>query len=292
MTRLSGALVVLALSRMPAAGNDQEPSRFEISLGLNRALSLLDATFISSYAPPSVFEPSRATAGQTLALHGEPGSGFDFGVRYFPARRLGIELRVGYLRTSIGGENDSYRYSHQFVTKGSALAAVPELVTHEGSLAWPDTQGRLRQITLALNGVTRWRSAERVVTSLSAGLSYLRLAGGASSLGFTSFELSSGRSVAVDQYQASFAVEPIGQLGFNAGAEWDFALARNLSVVIDCRYFYAGATPVPVHLERVVTKTPVAKRIGVKEIESALHPGPVELNPSFSAILFGLKYRR
>jgi len=261
-------------------------------MGLHRALSLLDATYTSSYVPLSVFSPSRADAGQTLALQGEAGSGFDLGVRYFPAQRFGVELRLGYLRSRIGGKNDSYRYSHQFLAKGTGAAALPETVTNEGSLDWPDTEGRLRQLTVAVNGVTRWRPAPRIVTSVSGGLSYLRLKGGAGSLGFTTFQLGAARSVSVEQYQMSFAVVPVGWLGLNAGAEWDFTVSRNLAVTVDCRYFYAPSASVPVHLDGIVSRSSVSKGLGVKEVEAALRPGPVQLRPSFSTILFGLKYRR
>jgi hypothetical protein len=275
-----------------AMAEEEAPPRFEIAIGLNRALALLDGSYASSYTPPSAFPMARASAAQALTLKGEGGLGVDLGLRYFPSRRAGVEVRLGYLKSHIGGKNDSYNYFHQYVPRTGGLAGAAELTTLQGAVEWPDTEGRLRQVVLGLNGVTRFKPAERVAASVSGGLSYFRFTGSLRNLGFTSFESTGTGSLAVDQYRMALGVQPAGRLGWNAGAEWDFAVTRSLAVVVDCRYYHGGAAPIPVHVEKIVSASPVTKRLGLKQIESALAPAPLELDPSFSRILFGLKYRR
>ncbi len=264
---------------------------FEAWVGLTAVGPRAAGSITTSFVPPLDSGTPTGAAGQTLWLDGRTTVGFEAGANYFLTRRVGVQLLFGYDRFDLGGQNGPYSVLLNY----SAVLppnTVPQSLTYQESLAWPDTAGQLRQLTLAFNGVARWALGERLTGSLSGGLSVFDVRGDAQSLGYTAGRVGGHGALFLDDYQVSFSLGPDHSLGFDLGGAVDLALTSRVSLVADVRYFNGGSLTPAVVVTGIANPSQVITQRSPSSIQQVLNPPPPSLSAARSRILIGVKIRR
>ena len=288
------ALCVLVLCA-PAAGQTPTPApppgRVEVFGGFSLVAPRVDSTLTTAYAP--TFRNATATsssAGQTLQLSSETGYGVELGVNYFVTDVVGLQVLFGADRFDLGGSNGPYTARLEYISRMPPDSTPHPAVAYRLE-KWPDTVGQLKQRTLSVNVVGRWPLGQRVVGQVSGGLSYFRMDGLVSPVGYSSFSLGGHSVLFYDRYELEVALDAAHAFGINAGAAVDVELSRAVALTADFRYFTGGTITSPVAVTQILNEEEVIMLDPLETIEETLRPPPVELKPTRARFMAGIKVR-
>jgi hypothetical protein len=232
---------------------------------------------------------AEGSAGQTLALDPGAGGGIEVGVNLFPARSLGIQGFVARSSADFAGVNSPYTVQLRYISRPPPdYQPVPVAVSQ--SVAWPDTTGALRQMTVGVGPVARWRRAPLTVEA-AGGLAWIRLSGEAESLGFTTFSLGGHSVLFADEFRLRVVLEPAWTFGGYLGGALGVDLGRHLALTAGLRMLIAGDAEAVARIDTVSASTGAVTTPSPREVEAILALDPVTLSPRRFALTVGLSLR-
>jgi hypothetical protein len=186
-------------------------------------------------------------------------------------KNIGLQVLADYHRPGLGGSNAPYNVEMQY------LAFEPG--TYSREIDWPASAGNLTETTFSLNALARFRVADNLSFSVSAGPSAFHFEGKAGYIGYTYFDL----ALVDGQYRltggtfqmvASFG--PQTKYGLNAGVEAAYEAFRHVILAFDVRWYGAPKSDLQMHIveDDVITKP-------IDEIETTIGLGTLRVNPSY-----------
>jgi hypothetical protein len=281
----------IAIAATARAGTD-----VEIFGGLLVFFPELDQSYDASYIPSRVGginqlfeEPDpRSRGSQSLALQGTTGVGFGLGLDVYPHRVLGLQFLLDRAHADLSGASPPHEVDLVW-NSINFPSSEPVVRTASFSFEAPPAAGRMEELTLSFNAVARWKAGSVVSGSVSGGLSYFRLRAEDLEVGALAGWLGGHAVLFTELYQMSFATETADTLGFNLGGDVSVALGPKVAVFADGRYFYGPKTGAPIHLGSFVSDNVVT--VPIDRVETFLALPPVELDPRYFRLLFGVKWR-
>lgn len=292
--RVTAAVVAMLMggAAVNAAGA-ADRSRFEVWAGGSLADPALDTTYQTRYSPNFGVGAGaivESTAGQSLNVHGSRALGAEAGLAWSPDGRWGIRLSAARSAGDLTGQNAPYSWSARIVTLPPP-SNLQQTFDVAQQIDWPDTEGRLRVLTLALGLSRRW-DGRRVGGAVSAGGALLRASGEVRSLGFTAFHLGGHSTFFTQEFEVEAALDPSTVAAFHAGADVDVALAGPWRLRLGCRFVRAAdPTPTP-RITRVVNEDEILLTEPLSRIRSELDLQPMRLALSSSRLLLSLVFAR
>jgi hypothetical protein len=282
-------LAILLGTPATSAGEDT-PGRphFEVWLGGSLADPALDTTYETRYSPTFGLGPVDSTAGQSLAVRGDRAFGGELGLGWSPDGRWGVRLSASRSAGDLSGTNSPYSWSARIVTLPPP-DYVPQTFEVAQQLDWPDTEGRLRVLTVALGATHRWQG-RRVGGGVSAGAALLRATGEVRSLGFTALHLGGHSTFFSQEFEVEAALDPATVGAFHAGADLDVALARRWRLRLGYRYLRAAEASLTPRVTRVVNEDEILLSEPLSRIESELALAPFRLDLSSSRLLLSVVF--
>jgi len=286
-------LLLLPLTQRIAAAQPPPPplGRVEICGGFTFVAPGVDTALTMAYTPP--FRNATATAssaGQTLQIASENGNGLEFGGAVFFTQAVGIQVLFAADSFDVGGVNGPHSAHLEYISR-MPPDYTPSPIVVERDEEWPDTAGELKQRTLSFNAVGRGRLGRVVVGEVSGGLSYFRMDGPISPLGYAAFTLGGHSTLSYELSELEVELGPAGSWGFNAGGGIDVELGRVVALTADFRYFWGGTITAPVIVSRVLNPDEVIMQDPLETIEETLQPPAAELKPTRVRFMAGLKIR-
>jgi hypothetical protein len=247
--------------------------RFELGFGWTLVGPAMNASYVNQYAPP-LTPPDRyisSSAEQTVLFKGKTTYGMNGFFNVLFTENIGLQVLADYHRPGLGGSNTPYNIEMQF------QAFEPEIYSRE--VAWPASAGNLTETTFSLNALARFRVADNLSLSVSAGPSAFHFEGKAGYIGYTYFDLAlvDGQYVlsgGTFKMVASFG--PQTKYGLNAGVEAAYEAFRHVILAFDVRWYGAPASDLQLHIveDDVITKP-------IDEIETRIGLGSLRVNPSY-----------
>ncbi len=266
------ALFLLLGAASPLAAADL---RFELGFGWTLVGPLTNATYINQYQP-KLTPPDRyiaSSADQTVRFKAKTTYGMNGFFNVLFTENVGLQVLADYQRPGLGGTNAPYAVEMQFL----AFDDTPE--TYSRSIDWASSTGNLTQTAFSLNALARFRVADTLSLSVSAGPTAFHFEGKAGHIGYTYFNL----ALVDGQYQLSggtyrMVVEfgPQTKYGMNVGVEAAYEAFHNIILAIDLRWYGAPKAAMPLHVVKDAIIT-----IPIDEIESAMGLGALSVNPSY-----------
>ena len=292
MLRLFSFLMVL----FSAAAVFGAPTDTEIFGGLGFWRPSLDTSYDASYVPSRVgginqlfvIPDPRSEARQLLALQGKTSPGLGFGVNVYPHRVLGFQFLLDRASVDIVGENGPHEVD---LVWDSINFPSPDPVVREASLSIDasDTEGRLDELALSFNLTARFGAPGAISGSVSSGLTYFRFHGEAERIGALAGWLGGHAVLFTELSEMSYETATADALGFNLGASLDVSLGSHAAVFVDGRFLWAPGTEVDVSLKEIISENVVT--VPLSQIQDYLELPPIEIDPSFFRVLFGVKFR-
>jgi hypothetical protein len=247
--------------------------RFELGFGWTLVGPAMNASYVNQYAP-TLTPPDRyiaSSAGQTVRFKGKTTYGMTGFFNILVTENIGLQILTDYHRPGLGGSNAPYNVEMQF------QAFAPE--TYSREVDWPASTGNLTETTFSLNALARFRVADNLSLSVSAGPSAFHFEGKAGYIGYTFFNL----DYVADQYvlsggtyQMVVSFGPQTKYGMNAGVEAAYEAFRHVILAFDVRWYGAPKSDLPLHVvEDVVITKPL------DEIETTIGLGTLRVDPSY-----------
>ncbi len=266
------ALTLLFAAAAPPAAAD---IRFELGFGWTLVGPAMSATYVNQYkpalTPPDGYVDSSAS--QTVRFNAKTTYGLNGFFTVFFSDNIGLQVLADYHRPSFGGSNDPYLLAIQFRTFGSTVE------TYSRSVDWDGSTGSLTETTFSLNALARFRVADNLSLSASAGPSIFHFEGQAGHIGYTFFNL----ALVGEQYQLSGGtyrtiVEfgPQTKYGLNVGVEAAYQAFRRVILALDLRWFGGAKADLPLRIvdDEIYT-------VPVEAIEAAIGLGNLRVDPSY-----------
>ena len=262
-------LFVLGAAVAPLAAD----IRFELGFGWTIVGPAMNASYVNQYAP--TLTPAdryiSSSAGQTVRFRGKTSYGMNGFFNVLFTKNIGLQVLADYHRPGLGGSNAPYNVEMQY------LAFEPG--TYSREIDWPASAGNLTETTFSLNALARFRVADNLSFSVSAGPSAFHFEGKAGYIGYTYFDL----ALVDGQYRltggtfqmvASFG--PQTKYGLNAGVEAAYEAFRHIILAFDVRWYGAPKSDLQMHIveDDVITKP-------IDEIETTIGLGTLRVNPSY-----------
>ncbi len=292
---MSRAPKSLFLALLCASASAFAETDVEVVGGLGFFRPDLDTTYDASYVPSKVgfnqlfvVPDPRSKARQLLSLKGKTSPGLGLGLNLYPHRVLGFQFLLDRATIDVVGENPPHDVH---LVWDSIAFPSPDPVVREASLSFdpPETEGRLDELALSFNLTARFGPPGAVSGSVSSGLTYFRFDGEAQRLGALAGYLGGHAVLFADLYEMSYATATADALGFNVGGSVDYALGSRAALFVDGRFFWAPRTEAEVTLTGIVSES--IPSVTLSQIDSYLDLPPIEIDPGFFRVLFGLKFR-
>jgi len=273
--------------------------RFELGFGWTLVGPMMNARYDNHYAPPltvapTVPPPSDRYIASSASHPGSPlekpgvvfkgkttyGMNGFFNVLF--TENVGLQVLADYHRPGIGGSNAPYLIEMQFL----AFDDTPE--TYSRSIDWDHSVGNLTQTTFSLNALARFRVADTLSLSVSAGPSVFHFEGQAGHIGYTYFDL----ALVGEQYQLTggtyrmiVAFGPQTKYGMNVGVEAAYEAFRHVILAVDLRWYGAAKAELPLHIveDAIIT-------VPLDQIEQAIGLGSLSINPSYVRAGLALRF--
>jgi hypothetical protein len=288
---------ILLVGLLSSSGAFAAPADVEIFGGLGFFHPALDTTYDADYVPSKVgginqlfvTPDPRSEARQSLSLQGKTGPGFGFGVNVYPHRVLGFQFLLDRASVDVAGENAPHEVD---LVWDSINFPSSEPVVREAALSFEaaDTEGRLNELALSFNLAARFGDSGGPVSGgVSSGLTYFRFDAEAQRVGALAGWLGGHAVLFTELYEMSYSTSTADALGFNVGGNVDIALGARAAVFVDGRYIWAPRTEAPVTLTEIVSENVVS--LPVSSIDEYLALPPMEIDPGFFRVLFGVKVR-
>lgn len=294
-TAAAGVLVLtftLAAFGATAQSTTEPPPRawtIELWGAAGVELTSLSGQLVSSYVPTLRYSDSgTGTAGQTLALDSGSSPAITLGIDFWPARNAGIRLSADWSETDVGGTSTPYDVRLEYEAR-QPPDYEPRRYVVERSTPWPDPDGELQRLTLALSGLARWTASPRVSAILSGGITSTRVSGDVDSLGFSTFWLGGHSVLFSETYRVGTSLEPTWVTGLDLGVAIEYALGERTALVVGYRWLGGSTARVPVRVREVLNPEEIITAMPIEEIESQLDPGEVEIESSRSRVHVGIK---
>jgi hypothetical protein len=279
--------LIALLCAVPSLAHAAEPTRrFEIFAGVTLVDPRLDAGYTTRFAPTL----GTGAGGQSLRVRGESGQGAELGIGFFPGRRLGARLTAGHTALDLGGANSPYAWRTR-VTERQPPDYQPREFDFTETTAWPDTTGRLKVLTLSLDGVVRWGEGRRVHGSVSGGLSALRVSADLAPVGYTTFHLGGHSTFFPQEYVLGLTLETRSTLGLNLGADVEVALGRTLGLRLGCALVRARSVDATVVELQIRSPDQVYLSTPIEQIQANLMPPALALDASATRLVVALVLR-
>ncbi len=272
--------LILLLAGVPAglAGD----LRFELGFGWSLVGPRMNSAYVNRYGP-LLDPPDRliaSAADQTVRFNGKTGLGMNAFFNVLFAENVGLQVLADYHRPGLGGANDPYDVEVQF------LAFEPEAWAR--AYDWPNSSGNLTETTFSFNALARFRIADDLTLSASAGPSIFHFNGKAGHIGYTYFNLADlgGEYVLTGEtYRMVVDFGPTTKYGMNVGVEAGYEAFRSVVLAFDVRWYIAAAADLPLH----VVDDDVINR-PLDEIEATIGLGSLSVNPSYFRAAVALRY--
>ena len=293
MSRAVAAIVLAMLVAGPGTATAEDGAarpRFEAWLGGSLTDPALSTTYETRYSPTFGLGSVDSTAGQSLTVRGDRAFGGELGLGWSPDGRWGFQLSAARAAGDLSGTNAPYSWSARIVTLPPP-DYVPQTFEAAQTFDWPDTEGRLRVLTLAIGVSRRWEG-RRVGGGLSAGAALLRASGEVRSLGFTAFHLGGHSTFFSQEFEVEATLDPSSVAAFHAGADIDVALAPSWRLRLGYRYVRASEASLTPRVTRVVNAGEILLDEPLSRIESDLALKPFRLDLSSSRLLLSLVFSR
>jgi len=256
--------------------------RFELGFGWSLVGPRMNASYVNRYQP-LLDPPDRliaSSADQTVRFNGKTGLGMNAFFNVLFAENVGLQVLADYHRPGLGGANDPYDVEVQF------LAFEPE--TWARAYDWPNSSGNLTETTFSFNALARFRIADDLTLSASAGPSIFHFEGKAGHLGYTYFDLALVGAEYVltgETYRMVVDFGPTTKYGMNVGVEAAYEAFRSVVLAFDVRWYIAAAADLPLHIvdDDVINRP-------IDEIEATIGLGSLNVNPSYFRAAVALRY--
>lgn len=247
--------------------------RFELGFGWTLVGPAMNASYVNQYVP-TLTPPDRyitSSAGQTVRFKGKTTYGMNGFFNILLTENIGLQILADYHRPGLGGSNAPYDVEMQF------QAFEPE--TYSREIDWPASAGNLTETTFSLNALARFRVADNLSLSVSAGPSAFHFEGKGGYIGYTFFDLAYVDDQYVlsgGTYQMVVSFGPQTKYGLNAGVEAAYEAFRHVILAFDVRWYGAPKSDLPLH---VVEDELITKPLDL--IETTIGLGTLRVNPSY-----------
>jgi hypothetical protein len=248
--------------------------RFELGFGWTLVGPALNARYVNQYQP-TLNPPSRyiaSSANQTVSFKGKTTYGMNGFFNVLFTENVGLQVLADYHRPGIGGSSAAYDVSVQFMTF--------EDVTHVTSLEELGSKGNLTQTTFSLNALARFRVADNLSISASAGPSVFHFEGQAGYIDYTYYDLADVGGGLYELTGATYHMVvgfgPQTKYGMNLGVEAAYEAFRHVILAFDLRWYGAPKSDLQMHVieDDLITKP-------IDEIEATIGLGALRVNPSY-----------
>jgi hypothetical protein len=256
--------------------------RFELGFGWTLVRPNMNATYINRYQPS--FTPAdryiSGLAQQTVRFRGKTTYGMNGFFNVLFTENFGLQVLADWHRPKFGGSNDPYAYSVQF------QAFEPE--TYADEIDWEASTGNMTTTAFSLNALARFRVADNLSLSVSAGPSVFHFEGKAGHIGYTFFELTQNGDqfeLSGGTYRMVVAFGPQTKYGANLGVEAAYEAFHNVILAVDLRYYASPKTPLQLHVveDEIITRP-------IDEIEATIGLGTLDVNPSYLRAGLALRF--
>ncbi len=284
--RLALLITVSAVSALARAA--ETPWEIGLSVGSGPQMT---GTYQHRFTPALANHPeATGTAGQDVRLRGDTGTALAASVTRMVGRHLGVQFVLAAARAPLGGPSSDCAWTLHYTSR-QPPDYHPQPLDVTGSVAWPTTDGELRQLALAANLVVRYPLYDRVSLAFSGGASVQRLEGELSPLGVTVFSEGGHSTLFAETYRVRVALQPAYSVGLDLGTEFAWRLSSSVSLAFELRYFAASSTQLRAKVDRVLNNAEVIHQATPAELNAVAPVQRVEFDPSFGAALVGLRYR-
>jgi hypothetical protein len=281
MTRrlLPAICLFLLAAALAAFGAD---IRFELGFGWALVGPSLNARYVNQYLPP--FNPPAnyiaSSAEQHVGFKGKTTYGMNGFFNVLFTDNLGFQVLADYHRPGIGGSSAPYTVTAQF------LAFQPE--THVTEMGALDSKGNLTETAFCFNALARFRVADKLSISASAGPSVFHFEGQAGFIDYTFYDLTFAAGVYTlrgGTYHMVADFGPQTKYGANIGVEAAYEASRNIILALDLRWYGAAKSDQQMRLveDELITQP-------LDEIEAAIGLGTIAVNPSYVRAGLALRF--
>jgi len=256
--------------------------RFELGFGWTLVGPAMNATYVNSYQP-TLTPPDRyidSSAEQMVRIKGKVALGMNGFFNVLFSENVGLQVLADYHRPGLGGANPSYDVAMQF------LAFEPE--TFSGQIDPPASKGNLTETAFSLNALARFRIADNLSLSVSAGPSVFHFEGKAGYIDYTFFTLSFvDEQYRLDGQTYHMIVDfgPQTKYGLNLGVEAAYEAMQNVILAVDLRWYGAPKADLQMH----VVEDDLYERT-IEEMEATIGLGTLSVNPSYIRIGLALRF--
>lgn len=269
--KLTPFVLVFFLVGAPAAL--RADIRFELGFGWTLVGPAMNARYVNQYQP-TLSPPDRyiaSAADQTVRFKGKTTYGMNGFFNVLFTENIGLQVLADYHRPGIGGSSAPYDVSVQF------LAFEPE--THVTSLDELASKGNLTQTAFSLNALARFRVADNLSISASAGPSVFHFEGQAGFIDYTFYDLALVGGVyelTGATYHMVVDFGPQTKYGMNLGVEAAYEAFRHVILAFDLRWYGAPKSDLQLHVveDDLITRP-------IDEIEATIGLGSLRVNPSY-----------
>jgi hypothetical protein len=270
-------------------------NKWELGVGIGFNMPLLNITYNHTYSPIFAYsspDDFLSTASEILNFKHKKSMGLNLMLSRMITKKLGIQLLAEFHKTTLQGKNNSFYYYLEY-TDYPYPYFNPVLVTREAYIDWDwlDNGGHLKQSSLSLNLITRFYLGDTITFDLSGGPWFFGLIGEASSLKYLKWVFAHYILVP-DVIVLKFSYKSAVRLGINFGGEIDLPIMPSLIFFLNCRYFYSPTVSSAIRFKEVILN-PQSYNLWdrLEEINTAMNPGPLKINPSFLILNAGFKLR-
>jgi len=275
MIRKLSSILALALFFTASGPLAAADIRFELGFGWTLVGPAMSAAYVNQYKP-ALTPPDNyvdSSASQTVHFNGKTTYGMTGFFTVFFSDNFGLQVLADYHRPNVGGSNDPYLLAIQFRTFD------PTVETYSRSVDWEGSTGSLSETTFSLNALARFRVADNLSLSASAGPSIFNFKGQAGHIGYSYFGLAlvdGNYQLSGGTYRTIVEFGPQTKYGLNVGVEAAYEAFRHVILALDLRWFGGAKADLPLHIvDDEIYAVPV------ETIEAAIGLGNLRVDPSY-----------
>ena len=282
-------LLSVTLAGPAAAQQGAAPPRWELGVAWGVASPAFDSDYESSYTPVLAYhQETTGSAGQTLFLEADDADFLAATLDYRFSPSLGLRLLVGRHQPDIVGSSTDYGYVIRYDSR-QPPSYEPRPIEVSRHDPWPDPAGTMEQWTVAIELIGRTAVGRVVELGASGGVAAFRIDGAFSSLGYTEFSEGGHVVLFADTVVADLDMARTWAYGLAAGLEASVRFTPHLAAVLEARGFWGPEQDVDLAVTSVTSPQGFPSAPEPAEVEEALAPAPLPVDPSFVAVTIGLR---
>jgi hypothetical protein len=224
-----------------------------------------------------------------MPLDADAGPGLLVGIERRLGPHVGLQLSAHYGEANLTGATGQYDLTMLYTSRPPP-SYEPVEVSLQRSMAPPAAEGRLRTLAVALDLVAWADVGPRGRVGVSAGPAWLHVKGEAESLVYTAYFMGGHSTSFYEDYLLAFEF-PADTLGLDMGGFAEVDLGRRVGLRLDVRYCWGPEQDAEVTLHEIVNADEVIRSAELADIQSALAPAPVRLDPAFFRAALALTFR-